>query len=63
MSDDPIYICNDCGRANDGRQCVCGSKDMQIQNRYSDEAKDGRSREVSYEEYASDFADAMRNRM
>ena len=34
-----------------------------IQNKYSDEAKDGRSREVSYEEYASDFADAMRNRM
>ena len=36
MSDDPIYICNDCGRAGDGRQCVCGSQDMQIQNRYSD---------------------------
>ena len=34
-----------------------------IQDRYSDEAKDGRSREVSYEEYASDFADAMRDRM
>ena len=34
-----------------------------IQDRYSDEAKDGRSREVSYEEYASDFADAMRGRM
>jgi len=33
-----------------------------IQDRYSDEAKDGRSREVSYEEYASDFADAMMNR-
>ena len=33
-----------------------------IQDRYSDEAKDGRSREVSYEEYASDFADAMRGR-
>ena len=34
-----------------------------IQDRYSDEAKDGRSREVSYEEYASDFADAIRDRM
>ena len=34
-----------------------------IQDRYSDEAKDGRSREVSYEEYASDFADAMGGRM
>ena len=34
-----------------------------IQNRYSDEAKDGRNREVSYEEYTSDFADAMRDRM
>ena len=34
-----------------------------IQDRYSDEAKDGRSREVSYEEYASDFADAMGDRI
>ena len=33
-----------------------------IQDRYSDEAKDGRSREVSYEEYASDFADAIMDR-
>ncbi len=36
MSDDPKFICNDCGRANDGRQCVCGSDDMQIQSRYDD---------------------------
>jgi hypothetical protein len=36
MSDEPIYICNDCGRSNDGRQCVCGSDDLQIQARYND---------------------------
>ncbi len=34
-----------------------------IQDRYSDEAKDGRSREVSYEEYASDFADAIMDKI
>lgn len=36
MSDDPIYICNDCNRTSNGGRCVCGSDDLIIQSRYDE---------------------------
>ena len=36
MSDDPKFICNDCGRITTDEICICGSDDLEIHSRYDD---------------------------